>query len=118
MARTSGRSGSTVGFAATAENAAFGSGNVFEDLGLPDADGLLRKADLASAISMHLKRGHVTEEEAAVATGLASELLRSIRRGDLDDLRLDELEGVLRLVRDADRRRISAEQDASRIGIG
>jgi predicted XRE-type DNA-binding protein len=41
------------------------SGNVFEDLGLPDSEGLLIKAELTSKIAELIEAANLTQVEAA-----------------------------------------------------
>jgi predicted XRE-type DNA-binding protein len=66
-----------------------GSGNVFADLGYPDAEEHLAKSKLVLAISNALKARNVTQAEAAVLMGLdqpkVSKLLRGHHRGFSSD---------------------------------
>ena len=76
-----------------------GCGNVFEDLGLPEPERLLRKADLASEILSYLEREHASSADAATAAGLSCEKLVKLRRGDLHQVRVEELENALVRIR-------------------
>ena len=61
-----------------------GSGNVFADLGLPNAADLLAKAELAVAISRVIKeRG--SQREAAVLMGIDQPKVSRVLGGRLDD---------------------------------
>jgi predicted XRE-type DNA-binding protein len=61
------------------------SGNVFADLGLPNADELLTKARAIGAIHGAIKEGKLTDKMAAGLLGLSSKDLDAILRGDLED---------------------------------
>lgn len=58
-----------------------GGPNVFADLGLPDADELLVKAQLALHIARVLKARGLTQGEAAAITGLPQPKLSNLLRG-------------------------------------
>jgi predicted XRE-type DNA-binding protein len=60
-----------------------GSGNVFADLGLPNADEALAKAGLAQAIAETIERRGLTQEEAAKLMGLDQPKVSAIVRGRL-----------------------------------
>jgi len=68
-----------------------GSSNVFADLGLPDSEGLLAKAHLASAISDIIKGRHLTQTEAASVLGTTQPKVSSLVRGRLDGFSLERL---------------------------
>jgi predicted XRE-type DNA-binding protein len=78
-----------------------GSTNVYADLGFPDADEMLRKAELATEIGRIIKGRQWTQQKAAETMGLSqpklSELLRGRFRG-ISETKL--LEGLARLGRD------------------
>ena len=58
-----------------------GSGNVFADLGLPDADAHLVKAELVSRIDDIIRRRDITQTEAARLLGLSQpDVSRLLRR--------------------------------------
>jgi predicted XRE-type DNA-binding protein len=68
-----------------------GSGNVFEDLGLPDAAALQAKAELVSRIcDIIVKRG-LTQVEAAEILGVNQPKISALMRGNLDGFSSDRL---------------------------
>lgn len=67
------------------------SGNVFADLGLPDADLLLAKAELAIAITSIIRERGLTPSAAAGELGVDQSQLNSITRGQLEDVSLERL---------------------------
>jgi predicted XRE-type DNA-binding protein len=76
------------------------SGNVFADLGLPDAEELLAKAALAQRISSILTHRHLTQKDAAVALGIDQPKVSALMRGRLDMFSTDRL---LRFLKALDR---------------
>lgn len=58
-----------------------GSANVYADLGRPDADEMLVKAQLASRIGEVIKRRRLTQVAAAEITGLPQPKLSGLLRG-------------------------------------
>ena len=80
----------------TAETAVeHGSGNVFADLGLPDADAHLLKAGLVVRIDAIIRRRGLTQTEAARLLGLSQPDVSRLLRGDF---RQYSLERLLRLL--------------------
>jgi predicted XRE-type DNA-binding protein len=73
------------------------SGNVFADLGLPDADALKRKSGLIVAMSEAIDRRGLGEEEAAQLAGLTTGELVRLLLGDFSrtEPELERLLGVL-----------------------
>jgi len=67
------------------------SGNVFADLGLPDADHLLAKADLAIEISSIIQDRGLTQAEAAEIMGVDQPKVSSLVRGRLDGFSMERL---------------------------
>jgi predicted XRE-type DNA-binding protein len=67
------------------------SGNVFADLGLPDADQLLAKADLAIEISRVLEERNLTQAEAAAIMGIDQPKVSALVRGRLDGFSMERL---------------------------
>jgi predicted XRE-type DNA-binding protein len=68
-----------------------GSGNIFADLGLPDADDLLAKATLAFHIRQTIKARRLTQAKAAEILGLDQPKVSSIVNGRLDGFSTDRL---------------------------
>ena len=66
-----------------------GSGNVFADLGLPDADELLVKAGLAHRIGMLID--NLTQVEAAKRLGIDQPKVSRLLRGDLYGFSTEQL---------------------------
>jgi predicted XRE-type DNA-binding protein len=58
-----------------------GSGNVYRDLGFPDADGMLVKAQLVSKIHEIIRDRGLTQVGAAAILGLPQPKLSGILRG-------------------------------------
>jgi len=58
-----------------------GSGNVYADLGVPNADGMMRKAELASKISEVIREKGWTQTEAARLLGMTQPKLSQMLRG-------------------------------------
>ena len=60
-----------------------GSGNVFADLGLENADELLVKAELARKISSIITKQHITQAEAAELLGIDQPKISALMNGKL-----------------------------------
>jgi predicted XRE-type DNA-binding protein len=67
------------------------SGNVFADLGLPDADDLMAKANLALHIRRTIEDRKLTQVQAAGLLGLDQPKVSSIINGRLDGFSTDRL---------------------------
>ena len=67
------------------------SGNVFADLGLPDAGTRLAKAELARSISTVIAERRLTQREAARLLQIDQPKISAITRGRLGDFSLDRL---------------------------
>lgn len=67
------------------------SGNVFADLGLPDADDLMAKANLALHIRRIIEARKLTQVQAAQILGLDQPKISSIINGRLDGFSTDRL---------------------------
>ena len=67
------------------------SGNVFADLGLPDAPELLAKADLAIEIGRVLDERELSQGEAARLLRTSQPRISDLRRGRLEGFTLDRL---------------------------
>ncbi len=68
-----------------------GSGNVFADLGFSDAEELLAKADLASAISDIIKGRHLTQKAAAEVLGTSQPKVSNLINGKLEGFSMERL---------------------------
>jgi predicted XRE-type DNA-binding protein len=58
-----------------------GGMNVYADLGMPDADEMLIKAQLATRIAQIIKKGKLTQIEAAQRLGMPQPRLSNMLRG-------------------------------------
>ena len=72
-----------------------GSGNVFRDLGHPDAEILQLKAELAAQIIGVLDDRELTVRQASELTGIAAADFSRIRRARLERFTIDRLMGIL-----------------------
>jgi predicted XRE-type DNA-binding protein len=72
------------------------SGNVFADLGLPNADELLVKADLAIAIKRELDVRGWTQQQAADHVFMTQPQISKIRSLKTDEFSISRLQEVLR----------------------
>ena len=68
-----------------------GSGNVFADLGLPDADARLVKAGLVGRIDDIVRARGITQAEAARLLGLSRPHMSRLLRGDFREYALERL---------------------------
>lgn len=68
-----------------------GSGNVFADLDLPDADELLIKADLVMQISDLIEMHGRARRATARLLGISQSELTALLRGQLDDFSMGRL---------------------------
>jgi predicted XRE-type DNA-binding protein len=68
-----------------------GSGNVFRDLGLADADVLQAKADLVFKISAIIDKRRLTQVEAAQILGVSQPKISALLRGHLDGFSLERI---------------------------
>ena len=72
-----------------------GSDNPFADVGLPDADTKLIKADLAAAIVGILRERHLTGAAAAKLVGIQTADISRIRNADVSRFTIDRLVHIL-----------------------
>jgi predicted XRE-type DNA-binding protein len=72
-----------------------GSGNVFRDFGMPDADVLQMKAILAAEIIKLMDREGLTVRAAHARTGIAAADFSRIRNADLKRFTLDRMISTL-----------------------
>ena len=63
-----------------------GSGNVFSDLGLPDAEALKIKSVLVGEIAKAMRRRGLTQQAAAEIVGIPQPRLSAALRGDFSKL--------------------------------
>jgi predicted XRE-type DNA-binding protein len=68
-----------------------GSGNVFADLGLPDADDRLAKAELAHEICSLIRSARLTQVQAARRLGVDQPKVSALLRGRLKDFSIERL---------------------------
>ena len=68
-----------------------GSGNVFADLDLPDADVHLLKAELVTRIDAFVRQRGITRTEAARLLGLSQPDVSRLLRGDFREYSLERL---------------------------
>ena len=97
-----------------------GSGNVFADLGLPDADDLLVKAQLARRIGEIVKGRHLTQAEAAKVLGATQPIVSNLLGGRLHGFSLERLVRFLNaLDRDVEIvvKRRSRRRGKARLGV-
>ncbi|HEY4302882.1 MAG TPA: helix-turn-helix transcriptional regulator [Gemmatimonadaceae bacterium] len=72
-----------------------GSGNVFADLGLPNPEERLAKAELALAISRAIKERGLTQREAGTLMGIDQPKVSHVLRGRLADFSTERLMSFL-----------------------
>ena len=68
-----------------------GSGNVFADLDLPEADAHLLKAELVSRIDAIVRQRGITQTKAARLLGLSQPDVSRLLRGDFREYSLERL---------------------------
>lgn len=71
------------------------SDNVFADLGLPEAENRLLKAQLALKIQQIINRKGMTQTEIAPLLGLDQPKVSNLMRGQLADFSVERLFGIL-----------------------
>ena len=72
------------------------SGNVFRDLGLPDAEELDIKANLAIEIGQIIRRRGLTQSRAAAVLGVDQPRVSALMRGHLEKFSMEKLCDFLR----------------------
>lgn len=75
-----------------------GSGNVFADMGLPDADELLAKAQLVFRIHEIIRSKKLTQKRAALVLGNDQPKVSALVRGHLDGFSTERLFRFLNLL--------------------
>uniref|UniRef100_C6E1F7 Transcriptional regulator, XRE family n=1 Tax=Geobacter sp. (strain M21) TaxID=443144 RepID=C6E1F7_GEOSM len=73
-------------------------GNVFADLGLPDAEELLAKSAIAVKINQILDKRHLSQTEAAALLGITQPKVSMIQHGKLRGFSLEKLCNLLTLL--------------------
>jgi predicted XRE-type DNA-binding protein len=68
-----------------------GSGNVFADLGLPDPEQLLAKAELARQILNIISKRRLTQTQAAELLGIDKAKVSALTRGKLSGFPMERL---------------------------
>ncbi|MGH6853855.1 MAG: helix-turn-helix domain-containing protein [Aestuariivirga sp.] len=68
-----------------------GSGNIFADLGLENADELLLKVEIVSEIARLMKQKKLTQAKAATLTGTAQPDLSNLLRGKFRGFSIERL---------------------------
>jgi len=89
-----------------------GSGNVFADLGLPDAEELLLKAELVFQIAQLIEKKGLTQAEVAKRTALDQPKISRILNGHLRGFSADRLITILNRLGHSVEVRISAKERA------
>ena len=74
-----------------------GSGNVFRDIGFSpeEARNLVLRSELMTRVERFVKRGGMTQMEAARALGVTQPRLNDLLRGKIDKFSLDALVNML-----------------------
>lgn len=72
-----------------------GSGDVFHDLGLPDADELLAKSKLARAIAEAVRERKISQSDLARMTGIDQPKISNLMRGRISGFSSDRLMHIL-----------------------
>lgn len=75
-----------------------GSGNVFADVGWPDAETHLIKADLVARIDEIIRRRKLTQSEAAKKLGLSQPDVSRLLRGSFRDYSVERLLRLMTLL--------------------
>ena len=95
-----------------------GSGNVYADLGLPDADKLKIKTDLAIEIRKAMRRLDLTQQRAAKRMGITQPKVSDLLRGDFTNLSERKLMDCLtRLGYDIEIKLRPAKRDIGQVAV-
>src|SRR4051794_16099148 len=97
---------------ASREKIEISSGNVFADLGLPDPEELLLKAELATKIAQLIEKKGWTQAQTAERTALDQPKVSRLLRGQLSGFSADRLFAVLNRLGHSVEVRISAKERA------
>ena len=90
--------------------AELGSGNVFADIGLEDAEELLLKAKLVTKVSQLIEKKGLTQTEIAKRTGLDQPKVSRLLHGQLSGFSADRLFAILNRLGHSVEVRISARE--------
>lgn len=91
------------------------TGNVFEDLGLPDAEELLVKSNIAMKINSIIEKRHLSQTQAAAILGIPQPKVSMIQHGKLRGFSLEKLCHLVTLLgRDVD----IVIKDRKKVGLG
>jgi len=93
-----------------------GSGNVFADVGLPNAEDALAKAKLAEAIAEAIERRNLTQSKTAAILGVDQPKVSRIVNGRLDGFTQDRLVRYLRALGEDVEIRVTHPKEGSREG--
>lgn len=72
-----------------------GSGNIFADIGLPDAETLLLKAQIVSEIYRLVNARKLTQAKAGVLMGISQPEVSRLFKGNFDEYSVERLIGFL-----------------------
>jgi predicted XRE-type DNA-binding protein len=108
--RTTGKAAKRKKMSAKTIKVELGSGNVFADIGLEDAEELLLKAKLVSKISQLIEKKGLTQAEIAKRTGLDQPKVSRLLCGQLSGFSADRLFAVLNRLGHSVEVRISAKE--------
>ncbi len=89
-----------------------GSGNVFRDLGLADADSKQLRVELAVEIIRTVKMRGLSLRQSAAATGLAHSDVARLKKGEIQGFTIDRLVTVLNRLNRRVELKISEIEDA------
>lgn len=67
------------------------SGNIFEDLGLPDANELMIKSTLVIKINTIIEKKHLSQTEAAALLGITQPKVSMLQNGKLRGFSLEKI---------------------------
>ena len=80
------------------DSVTIGSGNVYADIGLRNADETLAKAQLVDAIRAIIRERRLTQQSAAAAVGLTQPKISNLLRGEMKGFSCDRLMRILTLL--------------------
>ena len=74
------------------------TGNIFEDLGLPNADDLLARSNLLSEVELLIKSSGLTQKQVAEKLGISQPKVSQLVSGKLSEFSSETLFKYLRLL--------------------